>query len=145
MKHVGSAFFLLRNVITLLLGVHYCWPLFHTPAAQPVLLGCSHTVRGRMLRVEIFDSADTLSLRLEGRFTGEDAEQTRMLATRSRNGTRLIVDLTEVEFIDAVGEDVLSFLGRFGAEFVAPTSYTIDVCERLQLPLARTAGPHANT
>lgn len=98
-----------------------------------------------MLRVEIFDSADTLSLRLEGRFTGEDAEQTRMLATRSCNGTRLIVDLTEVEFIDAVGEDVLSFFGRFGAEFVAPTSYTLDVCERLQLPLARTAGPHANT
>ena len=98
-----------------------------------------------MLRVGIFDSADTLSLRLEGRFTGEDAEQTRMLATRSRNGTRLIVDLTEVEFIDAVGEDVLSFFGRFGAEFVAPTSYTIDLCERLQLPLARTAGPHANT
>jgi hypothetical protein len=98
-----------------------------------------------MLRVEILDSADTLSLRLEGRFTGEDAEQTRMLATRFRNGTRLIVDLTEVEFIDAVGEDVLSFFGRFGAEFVAPTSYTLDVCERLEFPLARSAGPHANT
>lgn len=93
-----------------------------------------------MLRVEILDSADTLKLRLEGRFTGEEAEQTRMLTTRCRNGTRLIVDLTDVEFIDAVGEDVLFFFGRFGAEFVAPTSYTLDVCQRLHLPLAAT-GP----
>lgn len=91
-----------------------------------------------MLRVEILDSADTLKLGLEGRFTGEEAEQTRMLTTRCRNGTRLIVDLTNVEFIDAVGEDVLLFFGRFGAEFVAPTSYTLDVCQRLHLSLAAT-------
>src|SRR5690348_12810400 len=90
-----------------------------------------------MLRVEIFNSADTLKLTLEGRFTGEDAEQTRMLTTRCRNGTRLIVDLTDVEFIDAAGEEVLSFFGRFGAEFVAPTSYTADICTRLRLAFAR--------
>src|SRR5246127_2515198 len=92
-----------------------------------------------MLRVEILDSADSMKLRLEGRFTGEDAEQTRLLTTRCRNGTRLVVDLTDVEFIDAVGEDVLSFFGRFGAEFIAPTSYTLDVCERLQLSLFSTS------
>ena len=65
--------------------------------------------------------------------------------TRCHNGAGLVVDLTEITFIDAVGEEVLSFLGSFGAEFVATTSYTLDVCERLQLPLARTGGPHANT
>jgi hypothetical protein len=98
-----------------------------------------------MLRVEILDSADTLNLKLEGRFTGEEAEQTRMLATRCRNGMKLIVDLAEVEFIDAAGEEVLSFFGRFGAEFVAPTSYGLDVCERLHLRLAATRGSDANT
>ena len=98
-----------------------------------------------MLRVEIIDSSDTLNLRLEGRFTGEDADQTRLLMTRCRNGMRLVVDLTEVVFIDSVGEDVLSFFARFGAEFVASTSYTLDVCERLHLPLAPTDGSHANT
>ena len=98
-----------------------------------------------MLRVEILDSAGTLKLRLQGRFTGEHAEQTRMLTTRCRNGTRLVVDLTDVEFIDAVGEDVLSFFGRFGAELIAPTSYTLDVCERLNHPVITARNTGENT
>jgi hypothetical protein len=98
-----------------------------------------------MLRVDIHDSADTLSLKLEGRFTGDDAESTRTLMTRCREGMRLVVDLTEVTFIDAVGEEVLSFFGRFGAEFVAQTSYTLDVCERLHLRPAQRGAADANT
>ncbi len=90
-----------------------------------------------MLRVEIHDSANTLTLNLEGRFNGEAAENTRTLLTRCRDGMKLIIDLTEVTFIDSVGEGVLSFFGRFGAEFVAQTSYSLDVCERLHLRLAR--------
>jgi hypothetical protein len=97
-----------------------------------------------MLRVEIRDSADTLVLRLEGRFTGDDAEYTRTLTTRFAARVKLLVDLTEVEFIDAAGEEVLSFLGRFGAEFVAPNSYTLDVCERLNLPVAPNGSSHMN-
>jgi len=97
-----------------------------------------------MLRAEVHSSADTLQLMLEGRFTGDDAERTRMLITSCAAGVRLLVDLTEVMFVDAAGEEVLSFFGQFGAEFVAPTSYTLDVCERLHLPIARTSGPHEN-
>ena len=89
-----------------------------------------------MLRVEIRNSADTWHIMLEGRFTGDDAEQVRMLITRCPIGVKLIVDLTEVVFIDNVGEEVLSFLARFGAAFVAPNSYTLDVCERLNLSVA---------
>ena len=37
-----------------------------------------------MLRVEIHESANNLSLKLEGRFTGEDAESTRTFMTRCR-------------------------------------------------------------
>jgi hypothetical protein len=97
-----------------------------------------------MLRVEICDSADTLILRLEGRFTGDDAEYTRTLTARFTASVKLLIDLTEVVFIDAVGEEVLSFLGRFGAEFVAPNSYTLDVCERLNLPVAPNVSAHVN-
>jgi len=89
-----------------------------------------------MLRVEICDSAETLILRLVGRFTGDDAEHTRTLAARFAARGKLLVDLTEVVVIDAVGEEVLSFLGQFGAQFVAPNSYVLDVCERLNLGVA---------
>jgi hypothetical protein len=89
-----------------------------------------------MLRVEICNSAETLILRLVGRFTGDDAEHTRTLAARFAARGMLLVDLTEVVFIDAAGEEVLSFLGQFGVQFVAPNSYVLDVCERLNLRVA---------
>lgn len=98
-----------------------------------------------MLRVDVHNSADTLSLKLEGRFTGDDAENTRTLITRCRDGMRLVVDLTEVTFIDSVGEELLSFFSRFGAEFVAQTSYTLDLCERLHLRLAPRWTSNTNT
>lgn len=97
-----------------------------------------------MLRVEICDSAEILILRLEGRFTGADAEHTRTLAARSAARGKLLVDLTEVEFIDAAGEEVLCFLGQFGAEFVAPNSYALDVCERLNLRVVPNGNPYLN-
>ena len=95
-----------------------------------------------MLRVEIHDSAETLILRLEGRFTGSDAEHTRTLTARLAAREKVLVDLTEVVFVDAAGEEVLSFLGRLGAEFVAPNSYVLDVCERLNLRVAPNASSH---
>jgi len=98
-----------------------------------------------MLRVEMHNSANSLSLKLEGRFTGYDAESTRTLITRCREGMRLVVDLTDVIFIDSVGEEVLSFFGRSGAEFAASTSYTLDVCERLDLRLARDGTSDTDT
>ena len=98
-----------------------------------------------MLRVDIRDSANARNLKLEGRFTGNDAENTRTLMARCHDGMTLVVDLTEVTFIDAVGEEVLSFLGRFEAEFVAQTSYTRDICERLHLRLAPDRASDGNT
>jgi hypothetical protein len=89
-----------------------------------------------MLRVELRDSAEALNVKLEGRLTRDDAEHIRMLIARCADRVKLAVDLTEVVFVDAIGEGVLSFLGRLGAEFVAGTSYTLDVCERLHLPVA---------
>ena len=93
-----------------------------------------------MLRVELSDSPGTLNIKLEGRFTGNDAEHTRDLITRSTILAKLVIDLGEVVFVDAVGEQVLSLFGRLGAQFVASTSYTLDICERLHLPLAQTNG-----
>src|ERR1700693_5704401 len=88
-----------------------------------------------MLRVETQQSDGALICRLEGRFTGEGAEEIRRLVTRCDSGLEMVVDLTDVMFIDAIGEQVLLFIKRLGARFVAETSYSRDVCERLQLPL----------
>lgn len=93
-----------------------------------------------MLRVEVNDSANALSLKLQGRLVGEEAKNARTLMMRHSAGMRLIVDLTELTFVDAVGEDLLSFFGRFGAHFIAETSYSRDVCERLHLRLVE-CGP----
>jgi len=98
-----------------------------------------------MLRVQIQDCSNGLTLKLAGRFTGDDAENSRVLIMRFRDGMRFVLDLTDVTFIDSIGEEVLSFFGRFGAEFVAPTSYTLDVCERLHLRLVRDGAPDKNT
>ena len=88
-----------------------------------------------MLRVQTQELDGALICRLEGRFTGKGAEEIRTLAARCDSKLDLVVDLTEVMFIDAIGEDVLLFVKRLGAQFVAETSYSRDVCERLQLPL----------
>lgn len=88
-----------------------------------------------MLRVKTQESEGALICRLEGRFTGEGAEHLRLFVTHCDSNLELVVDLTEVMFIDAVGEDVLSFIKKLGGEFIAETSYAQHVCERLQLPL----------
>ena len=105
-----------------------------------------------MLRVEVDDSANTLSLKLQGRLVGEEAKNTRTLMTRHRAGKRLVVDVTEVTFIDSVGEDTLSFFSQFGAGFIAETSYSRYICERLHLRVAvgepsdgNTSGPSSTT
>jgi len=88
-----------------------------------------------MLRVGTKQIDGTLICKLEGRFTGRGAEQVRAFAARCDSTLRLVVDLTDVMFIDSIGEDVLFFLKKLGAQFVAETSYSRDICERLNLLL----------
>jgi hypothetical protein len=96
-----------------------------------------------MLRVQMRQSSDVIIFRLEGRFTREGAEHIRSLVIKSNNnGIKLVFDLTELLFVDSVGEEVLLFLRRLGAKFVAETSYALDVCERLDLPLAHKTVIH---
>ena len=96
-----------------------------------------------MLRVETQELDGALIFRLEGRFTREGAEEVRRLVTRCDSNLELVVDLTDVMFIDATGEDVLLFVKRFGTQFVAETAYSRDVCDRLQLPLVGTQNRNA--
>ncbi len=91
-----------------------------------------------MLRVQTQESDGALICRLEGRFTGKGAEEVRTLVTRGDYKLELVVDLTDVLFIDSIGEGVLLLANRLGAQFVAETSYSRDVCEQLQLRVIGT-------
>lgn len=90
-----------------------------------------------MLRIELQETNDTMTMRVEGRFVGNFAEDAKGLVSRCELPSRLVVDLSEVIFVDAIGEEVLSWLGRIGGKFVADSAYALDVCERLHLSLAR--------
>ncbi len=92
-----------------------------------------------MFRVEMHDGAGALVMKIEGQLSGSYAEHTRTLVTRCNTKMKLVVDLTDVTFVDSVGEDALSLFGRVGAEFIADNAYARDLCERLNLPLTKTA------
>jgi hypothetical protein len=88
-----------------------------------------------MFRAEIHQLANGPTLKMEGRLVGEWAEQTKSLITKASVPKGLIIDLTEVAYVDSVGEQVLKWFSSIGAVFVAKAIYAAGVCERLCLPL----------
>jgi len=92
--------------------------------------------RGRkMFRAEIHHFANGPILKLEGRLVGDWAEQALSLVERGSVPKGLIVDLTDVTYVDSVGEQVLDRLSSAGAVFVAKSIYAAGVCETLNLHL----------
>ncbi len=93
-----------------------------------------------MFRAEIQWLANGPTLKLEGKLVADWAEQARGLVTKDVLPKGLIVDLTEVSYIDSAGEQLLKWLGSVGAVFVAGSVYAFAVCDRLRLPpMPRTA------
>ena len=93
-----------------------------------------------MFRAEILWLANGPTLKMKGRLVGEWAEQARCLVTTDVVPKGLIVDLTEVSYVDSAGERFLSWLDSVGAVFTANGVYATAVCERLGLlPMQRTS------
>ena len=88
-----------------------------------------------MLRAEFNQRNNGLVLKLEGRLVSAWAVQVKSLVSRRfvRNG--LLVDMSEVTYVDSVGEQLLLWVRDLHAKFVAETCYARDVCERLHLTL----------
>jgi len=90
-----------------------------------------------MLRVEFnHDGNGTLFVRLQGRLVGPYAEDARVTVARHQVPSAIVVDLSEVTFVDLLGEQVLLWLGRLGARFVGFNVYTRALCERLHLHIS---------
>jgi len=90
-----------------------------------------------MLRVEFNDDGSgALRVRLFGRMVGLYAEDARNALANRQLPASIVVDLSEVTFVDLLGEQVLLWLGRLGAKFVANHVYMRSVCEDLQLHIS---------
>ncbi len=93
-----------------------------------------------MFRAEIQWLASGPTLKLEGKLVADWAEQARCLVTKDVLPKGLIVDLTDVSYIDSAGEQLLKWLASVGAGFVAGSVYAFAVCDRLRLsPMQRIA------
>src|SRR5208283_3145212 len=89
-----------------------------------------------MLRMSFDETPIAITVRLEGRFVKEFAEHARTLIGESHEPSRFVFDLSEVTFVDAIGEEVLIALKEVGVRFTAESAYCRDICERLDLPMA---------
>jgi ABC-type transporter Mla MlaB component len=87
-----------------------------------------------MFRAEIRWLANGPTLKMEGKLAGDWAEQARDLVTKDLVPKGLVVDLTEVSYVDSAGEQLLKWLASVGAVFVAGSVYAFAVCDRLRLP-----------
>jgi anti-anti-sigma regulatory factor len=88
-----------------------------------------------MLRVTFKnDPSGAVVMRLEGRLVEKFAEVAKAAAGR-KPPRNLIVDLSDVTYVDSSGEELLRWLRRMGGEFRAESLYSRSVCEYLGLPL----------
>jgi hypothetical protein len=96
-----------------------------------------------MFRAEIQWLASGPTLKSEGKLVADWAEQAKCLVTKDVLPKDLTVDLTEVSYVDSVGEQLLKWLASVGAVFIAGSVYAFALCDRLRLPLLqRIAGRH---
>lgn len=89
----------------------------------------------QMFRAKINQLSSGTTLKMEGSLVGAWAEEAKSLVTSGPVPKGLIVDLTDVSYIDSIGEQLLAWLASVGASFMAKAVYAASVCERLQLPV----------
>ena len=95
-----------------------------------------------MFRAEMQWLASGPTLKLEGKLVADWAEQARCLVTKDVLPQGLMVDLTEVSYVDSVGEQFLKWLASVGAVFIANSVYAFAVCDRLLLPPMKITERH---
>lgn len=90
-----------------------------------------------MLRVEFSHNGDgALIVRLSGRMVGPYAEDARNALANRQLPPSILVDLSQLTFVDMFGEQVLLWLDRLGAGFGANSFYARSVRDRLQLRIS---------
>jgi hypothetical protein len=86
-----------------------------------------------MVRVEFHDQNNTTAMRIEGRLVGHYAEDVRSVVISKKVLGGLVVDLSDLNWVDRNGEEVLRWLASLGCMFLAGNAYSSYVCEKLNL------------
>jgi hypothetical protein len=55
---------------------------------------------------------------------------------------KLVVDLSEVSFVDSTGEEVLAWFGQLGGMLIAKNSHSRHLREHLRLPMVASLSRH---
>jgi len=85
-----------------------------------------------MLKITLHDSADEFRFRLEGKLSGPWVAELRgcwQTASSTTQGRRSVLDLREVDFVDASGESLLSEMTRAGVSLQVSTPFMRAVVE----------------
>ena len=91
-----------------------------------------------MLRIDLLGTA---TLRMSGRMAEGCREEVETFVGSHKAMPSMIVDLSEVTFVDRTGDEVLCWLGQLGAKFMADNSYGLYICERLHLSIVEPLVP----
>jgi ABC-type transporter Mla MlaB component len=86
-----------------------------------------------MLRAQLDQSSEGLALKLEGQLVSAWAVQVKAHVSRHFVANGLLVDMSDVTYVDSTGEQLLLWLRDLHSKFVAETCYARDICERLHL------------
>jgi len=90
-----------------------------------------------MFRAQVLWLENGPTLKLQGKLVGDWAKEAMRLVTADVIPEGLVVDLTEVTYIEPSGECLLSWLGGIGAKFLVTGVYTAAICERFGLPIVQ--------
>ena len=104
---------------------------------RAVAFGNSTAIAMGMLRISFQFLEDDVHLKLEGRLADQWADELHRLVVRTLAGqgknARLEVNLDDVTFVDGCGEEVLKWLSRIGAHFLADSASSQWLCDRIGL------------
>ena len=88
-----------------------------------------------MLRITVHDSPAVLRFQLEGKLIGPwvaELRQSWLTAQSVRAGRQVVIDLSDVAFIDESGKELLREFCECGANFVACEPLTRAIVEQVQ-------------